>query len=102
MICQVFHNQHIATNGVDDGKVQKWKVLTNKLNAKINAVAAYIPATRKIYVMGGSLADKRGFYYGVETVDAETGEVNKLNIKNPLGGINCGIAVWNNKIYVMG
>jgi hypothetical protein len=85
-----------------DTDADKWEIFTNKLNAKINAVAAFVPATHKIYIMGGNLADRRGFFYNIECVDTQTGAVSKLKVSNPAGAVNCGVAVWNNKIYIFG
>ncbi|GAB2694736.1 hypothetical protein GCM10027037_17830 [Mucilaginibacter koreensis] len=103
-----------AANGLANGTVystkllrydpdeDKWEVLTDKLNAKINGVAAYVPSMHKIYIMGGILADRRGFYYNIESVDTETGAVTTLKVSNPAGAVNSGVAVWNNKVYIFG
>jgi len=80
----------------------QWTVLTNKLTPKIRAVAAYVPATHKIYIMGGQLRNKLGLFNGIEAVDVITGEVESLNVVNPMPATDGGIAVWNNKIYLFG
>jgi hypothetical protein len=60
-------------------------VLVEGLEPKISAVAEYVPATGKLYVLGGK--DPRDpaapFFTGVEAVDVKTGKLEKLALTNP-------------------
>jgi N-acetylneuraminic acid mutarotase len=85
-------------------KTDQWSVLTNKLTPKIQTMVAYVPSMCKIYVMGGTIVGARtnSLFRGIETVDVNTGEVERLKITNPLATTYGGAAVWNNNIYLFG
>jgi N-acetylneuraminic acid mutarotase len=80
----------------------KWSVVTDQLTPKIRGVAAYVPSTGKIYIMGGRLRDRLGLFNGVEVVDVHTGAVTILKVANPMPAVDCGVAVYENKIYLFG
>ncbi|MBB6109588.1 N-acetylneuraminic acid mutarotase [Mucilaginibacter lappiensis] len=90
-----------------DPQVNKWSVLANMGGNRIQTAAAYVPATGKIYVMGGigGLGGSRGasqIFQGVQTVDVKTGKVENLHILNPMASTYGSAVEWNNKIYIFG
>ncbi len=87
-----------------DVQADQWTVLTGKLVPKIQAVAAYVPGTGKIYIMGGTVLGlhRKDIFNNVESVDVQTGEVKRLDIANPLTTTYGGISVWKNEIYIFG
>ncbi|MDN3579896.1 Kelch repeat-containing protein [Mucilaginibacter flavus] len=87
-----------------DPQVNRWSVLTNIGGNRIQAAAAYVPVTNKIYVFGGISGQGRAtnIYQSVQTIDVKTGEVANLHAQNP-EATTYGCAVeYNNKIYLFG
>jgi N-acetylneuraminic acid mutarotase len=90
-----------------DPQLNKWSVLTNMGGNKIQTAAAYVPATGKIYVMGGigGLGGVRAagqIFQGVQTIDTKTGKVENIHVLNPMASTYGSAVEWNNKIYVFG
>jgi len=86
-----------------DPGANTWSLLTNKIKPVIQAAAAYIPSTGKIYVIGGlSSIGNFSYFRQVEIIDVKTGEVKVIPVDNPLPTAYAGSAVWNNKIYIFG
>ncbi|MDN5287026.1 MAG: N-acetylneuraminic acid mutarotase [Mucilaginibacter sp.] len=90
-----------------DPQVNKWSVLADMRGNKIQTSAAYVPATGKIYVMGGigGVGGSRSasqIFQGVQTVDVKTGAVENLHILNPMASTYGSAVEWNNKVYIFG
>ncbi|HMG09216.1 MAG TPA: kelch repeat-containing protein [Mucilaginibacter sp.] len=87
-----------------DPQANKWSVLAGLGGNKIQTSAAYVPATGKIYIMGGIGGQGRAshIFQGVQTVDVKTGQVENLHILNPMATTYGSAVEWNNKIYVFG
>lgn len=90
-----------------DPQLNKWSVLADIGGTKIQTSAAYVPATGKIYIMGGisGLGGARlasQIFRGIQTVDVKTGKVENLHILNPMASTYGSAVEWNNKIYLFG
>ena len=86
-----------------DPRINEWSELANGLTPRAQATACYVPATQKIYVMGG-ITSWRNFIYAdsIDAIDVKTGKVEVLPINNPMPTAYGGSAVWENKIYLFG
>ena len=86
-----------------DPRINEWSELANSLTPRAQATACYVPATQKIYVMGG-ITSWRNFIYAdsIDAIDVKTGKVEVLPINNPMPTAYGGSAVWENKIYLFG
>ncbi|MDN5289288.1 MAG: hypothetical protein JWR38_5562 [Mucilaginibacter sp.] len=86
-----------------DPHANEWSELANGLTPRVQATACYVPATQKIYVIGG-ITSWLHFIYAdnIEAIDVKTGKAEILPVKNPMPTAYGGSAVWENKIYLFG
>ena len=85
-----------------DPQKGQWTLLTKKAGYKMQASAVYFPADDHIYVFGGLDAGAHMIFQGVQRIDVKTGEVEGLNVHNPMAGyLSCAVG-WDNKIYLFG
>ena len=87
-----------------DAGSNQWRLLANLKSEIIQTGAAYVPATNKIYVMGGVAGAYKDATVNrhILSVDLKTGAVEQLNVENPMPSIKTALVEWDNKIYLFG